>query len=266
MRYACKYNIIRFQPYAETEEFVSIGIVLYIPAYRKLFFKVLNTRQNERITHFFKKLDNNLFKYTVQIIQAELKRIQELLNHNSSDLYAELVRPREDIIRYSNNRVIFSTDPENTVNELFEYYVHHSFVHKKQHEEEIAKKIKELLQINNLSSQFKEISVGNDKYALRLPFVGKKQQIIKPIHFRHTKSTEIIEHGLVWLTKINQLQLYGYARLDTTLFAYKAPENTKSKLFEAFSDVRKQIEDSGIIMADIKKSDKITEFVINNSQ
>ena len=124
MRYACKYNIIRFQPYAETEEFVSIGIVLYIPASRQLFFKVLNTRQNERITHFFKKLDNNLFKYTVQIIQAKLKRIQELLNHNSSDLYAELVRPREDIIRYSNNRAIFSTNPENTVNELFEYYVH----------------------------------------------------------------------------------------------------------------------------------------------
>ena len=124
MRYACKYNIIRFQPYAETEEFVSIGIVLYIPASRQLFFKVLNTRQNERITHFFKKLDNNLFKYTVQIIQAELKRIQELLNHNSSDLYAELVRPREDIIRYSNNRAIFSTNHENTVNELFEYYVH----------------------------------------------------------------------------------------------------------------------------------------------
>ena len=123
MRYACKYNIIRFQPYAETEEFVSIGIVLYIPAYRKLFFKVLNTRQHERITHFFKKLDHNLFKYTVQIIQVELKRIQELLNHNSSDLYAELVRPREDIIRYSNNRVIFSTNPENTVNELFDFIV-----------------------------------------------------------------------------------------------------------------------------------------------
>ena len=266
MRYACKYNIIRFQPYAETEEFVSIGIVLYIPAYRQLFFKVLTTRQHERITHFFKKLDSNLFKDTVQIIHTELERIKELLSYNSFDLYTELVRPREDIIRYSNNRVIFSTNPENTVNELFEYYVHHSFTRKKQHELEIAKKIKELLQEKNLASQFKEKSVGNTKYALRLPFVGENKQIIKPIHFRHNKSKEIIEHGLIWLTKINQLQLYGYANLETTLFAYIAPENTGSKLFEAFSDVRKQIEDSGIVMADIQRPAEITKFVINSLQ
>ncbi len=100
------------------------------------------------------------------------------------------------------------------------------------------------------------------KELLNLPFVGKKQQIIKPIHFRQVKSKEVIEHGLFWLTKINQLKLYGYARPETTLFAYKAPENSEDFLFEAFSEVRAQIEESGIVMADIQRPAEITLFAV----
>jgi hypothetical protein len=35
MGYACTYSIVRFAPFAETEEFDSVGIVLTAPAIRR---------------------------------------------------------------------------------------------------------------------------------------------------------------------------------------------------------------------------------------
>jgi hypothetical protein len=123
-----KYSIILFLPYPETGEFANIGIVLYVPALQRLVYKLLNPSQHERITHFFQPLTQDLFGNIVQIIRDELERIQKLLAQTTlmdAEPYNELIRPREDIIRYSENRVIVSTSPENTVAELFEYYVHH---------------------------------------------------------------------------------------------------------------------------------------------
>ncbi|OQY43640.1 MAG: hypothetical protein DRR08_29675 [Candidatus Parabeggiatoa sp. nov. 2] len=61
------------------------------------------------------------------MVQAELERLKNLLEQSAPvqvDLYNELIRPREDIIRYSENRVIVSTDTQQTIDKLFEHYVH----------------------------------------------------------------------------------------------------------------------------------------------
>jgi len=123
----CKYSIIRFLPYTETGEFANIGIVLYVPALQLLAYKLLNPSQHERITHFFQPLNQDLFGNIIPIILDELERIKKLLVQTTLkdvELYNELIRPREDIIRYSENRVIVSASPEKTVAELFESYVH----------------------------------------------------------------------------------------------------------------------------------------------
>ncbi len=60
------------------------------------------------------------------------------------DLYAELIRSREDIIRFSDSRVLFSTDPVATVEQLFEHYVQRSFAHEPSYDENMKKQIREL--------------------------------------------------------------------------------------------------------------------------
>ncbi len=124
----CKYSIIRFLPYPETGEFANIGIVLYVPTLQGIVYKLVNSNQHERITNFFKPMNKEVFSKIIPIIRDELERIKKLLTqttHIDSEPYNDLIRPREDIIRYSENRVIVSTSPEKTVIELFESYVHH---------------------------------------------------------------------------------------------------------------------------------------------
>lgn len=52
MSNACIYSIVRFAPFAETEEFANVGIVLSAPAIRRMEYR-LASENLERVNHFF---------------------------------------------------------------------------------------------------------------------------------------------------------------------------------------------------------------------
>lgn len=264
-RQICKYSIIRFQPFVETGEFANIGIVLYVPTTKELHFKLLSSREN-RITNFFKPLKKEIYSNIIHIIQDELKRIQNLLKESvvsKTDFYDELIRPREDIVQYSKNRVLFSTDVNATITNLFEHYVKREFAHKERYEEIMAKRIQNLLESRQLEKQFKADFIGKKgKYSVPFPFVNNNHQTaIKPIHFKQPNPNQLIDHGLTWMTKVAQLKRYGFIQPKNVLFAYNAPEQQHDTLINAFNEVKEQIEEVGIVMADINESNVITDFV-----
>lgn len=264
-RQVCKYSIICFQPFVETGEFANIGIVLYEPNSNQLLFKLLGAKECGRITEFFKPLKREIYTETIHIIRAELERIQNLViqpSMASINLYDELIRPREGIIRFRQNRVLFSIDLQKTLEELFEHHVQHSFAQKEEHEEEMRKHVRTLLKEHSMDESFKDGILGDEKrYSVHLPFVNKKKQAaIKPIHFTHTDANKLIEHGITWLGKIQQLKRYSLIRPDNVLFVYRPPKTEKGVLFEAFSDVLAQIEDAGVLITPINQPKKITDF------
>jgi len=263
-RQVCKYSIIRFQPYPETEEFANIGIVLYATASKRLEFRLLDGKQHARITHFFDDLCKDTFVRTSKIIRAELERIQCYLEITSGlDLYSELIRQRQDIIRFSENRVLFSNDPAATIDNLFEHYVHRSFLHEPTYEEKLKKQVRELLNRFGIGDQYKEDTLGKpEQYEVRFPFVCKtnKHTVIKPIHFKHDKPSQLIDHGITWLGKVRQLQQHGFIAPNEILFAYDAPEDSQTHLAAAFQGIKQQIEREGIVMANIACQHEIIKF------
>lgn len=256
----CKYSIIRFQPYPETEEFANIGIVLYATTSKRLEFRVLDNKNYGRITHFFDDLCKEAFVETKKIIVAELERIQY---QRDDSLYNELIRPREDIIRFSENRVLFSTDPAETVDKLFEHYVHRSFLKTPNYEDNMKRQVRDLLSRYDLSDKYKDAHVGSmDKYEVHFPFVhqAEKQAVIKPLHFKYEKPSQLINHGISWLGKIQQLERFGFIAPDDVLFAYNAPDENQETLLAAFNSIKEQIEGEGILMIDIHQHDEIIQF------
>ena len=262
----CKYSIIRFQPYPETEEFANIGIVLYATASKRLEFRLLDGKQHARITHFFDPLCKDVFVQTNKVVRAEIERIKNFMEKTAGvdiDLYAELIRGREDIIRFSENRVLFCSDPVATVETLFEHYVHRSFLHEPRYEEKMRKQVRDLLDRYSLGEKFKEGTIGEpDKYEVRFPFVSKNDAptVIKPIHFKHERPSQLIDHGLAWLAKVQQLERYRFIRPDEILFAYDAPDKSQENLVDAFNEIKAQIESEGIKLADIEHKEDIVKF------
>ncbi len=262
----CKYSIIRFQPYPETEEFANIGIVLYATASKRLEFKLLDSRQHAKITDFFAPINKKVFVQTSKIIRAEIERVKKFLGESGVrdvDLYEELIRCREDIIRFSDSRVLFSADTAATVDNLFDHYVHRSFAHKPGYDEKLKTQVRELLARSNLSELYKEGAIGEaDKYEVTFPFIRKtgEQRVIKPMHFRQEKPTKLIDHGHYWLSKIQQLDKYRFIKPNQILFAYDAPDNSQQNLIAAFNEIKDQAQNIGIVMAEINSTNVIAEF------
>ena len=264
-RKICQYSIIRFMPFVETEEFANIGIVVYLPETKELHFKLLSAKEHGRISHFFEPLKKVIFTGAVQIIHEELTHIQSLLINSRQtkiNLYEDLIRPREDIIQYSQNRALFSMDVAKTVDDLFDHYVKHRFAYEKSYEEKICLRIKNLLKQEQSEKEFKQGFLGDkDKYAVTFPFVNSEEAAaIKPIHFRHQDSNKLIEHGSSWLMKIQQLQRRQFIKFNDVLFAYQPPKNEQGILFDAFKDIKSQIEEVGIQMVSVEKGDEIIDF------
>ncbi|MGB1950547.1 MAG: DUF3037 domain-containing protein [Marinobacter sp.] len=134
-RIACQYAIVRFMPYIETGEFANIGILLWAPKIRYLGFKLLR-KKHARITQFFEELDRGVYLKTIANLDAEFCRVQGMLKDQTGEfsdndreygfhkgLFQELIRPRETIVRFSEQRAVLAENPGKTLAELYEYYV-----------------------------------------------------------------------------------------------------------------------------------------------
>ncbi len=215
----------------------------------------MQIRLNISVKVFFKYLIFALFLPYLQAYAQEAENIHV-------NFYDELIRAREDIIQYSHSRVLFTSNVKDTLDNLFHQYVHRSFAHKAGFEDEMQKRIKALLEASNLNKTFTKGSIGNENiYNVALPFVNQvTNSAIKPIHFQHKQPNQLIEHGSMWLSKIQQLKRHNFIQPHQILFAFQKPEQTQGVLFNAFHDIKEQIEEFGIIMADIQKPEQITNF------
>ncbi|QPK62877.1 DUF3037 domain-containing protein [Methylomonas sp. LL1] len=265
-RQVCKYNIIRFQPFAETQEFANIGVVLFATASKRLEFRLLESRQHKRITDFFDPLNKDVFGYAVKIVRAEIERIQKFYDFGGrvdANLYAELTRCREDIVRFSDSRVLFCDDPIAKVEQLFDHYIQRSFANEPSYEEKMRKQVKELLLSHNLGDVYKSAVIGDaGRYKVTFPFVRKSdhRKAIKPIQFLHDDATALIDHGREWLSKVELLSRFDFIAPEEVLFAYKTKAPSERAEFDPFDEVRKMAEKLGVTMIDMAASDEIVKF------
>lgn len=139
---ACQYTIVRFSPFIETGEFANVGIVMMAPKQRYFAFK-LETQRYGRITRFFEELDRKLYTQAIYVLKVELKRLRQIMKAHGFDrrlkvndvnfaqqLFTELIRPRENIVRFSEPRIVLAENLKEKLNELFSFYVERNFVTK----------------------------------------------------------------------------------------------------------------------------------------
>lgn len=129
MNQAFKYNLIRFQPNVETGEFAIVGVVVYSPKNHELAYHLLIANQYQRVHDFFRPIDDQILPSAIQMIETELQRVQKLLPETSKPdaLYAELVREREDIIRFAPAGAVMGQQIQDCADELFQRYIDRTY-------------------------------------------------------------------------------------------------------------------------------------------
>ncbi|KPP98744.1 DUF3037 domain-containing protein [Marinobacter sp. HL-58] len=262
-RLACQYAIVRFMPYIETGEFANVGILLWAPKTRYLGFKLLR-KKHARITQFFEELDRGLYLKTMANLEVELHRVQAMLKEQISEfgdndreygfhkgLFQELIRPRETIVRFSEQRVVLAENPEHALAELYKFYVGRNFVTREYQETILEKGVKKLLEQRDLARRFTKRRIEDQLYGVTFPFVEQKDgdaiKVIKPLFLGQTDSTAIIEHGDRWKLKVDQLRKRHLLK-GPVLFPVKGPEPGQARDIrrEAFEETVTNLAGDGI--------------------
>lgn len=273
-RIACQYVILRFMPYVETGEFANVGVVMISPSDRYFGFK-LETRRYARLTNFFKDLEGRLYRSAIYAVRQELERVHALLKESGFDrrykhnderfanqLFAELIRPRETILRFSEPRVVLAEEPEKKLDELFGHYVEHSFATKQYRETVLESQLRRLLYQAKLGERFVPEKVGDDEYHVIFPFVERQQadvlRAIKPLNLGQQDSSHIVEHGGKWQFRINELK--RRRRLPSrVLLAVEGP-NDDNQRGEAYRHAVALLQQTGVSVMPLANKNAVLEF------
>lgn len=254
MKFACLYAIVRFLPYTETGEFANVGVVLTCPQTGYFDFKLLN--RVRRITAFFEELEANVYRSARKSFENELKSVKitveaQRLTSDIADaafkrMFAELVRPRESMIRFDQPRVVLTEAPAEKLEQLFGHYVGRNFATKEYQEAAVQRHVMGALRAAHLTDTFRDATIGNEAYHAKFPLVkfardGGIERVIKPLHLAHDDAANLYDHGWEWLGKIKKLRRDGFLRVPV-LLAVNHPAEISGPRAEAYADVTRELE------------------------
>lgn len=264
-KFACQYALLRFRPFVETGEFANVGIALIAPEARFFGFRIL--KRYGRITQFFHQLDRQIYLDGRQLFKEEMDRFALELRRLALDgrktqpdivlarnLFAEVVRPREAMLQFADQRVVLAEDPKAKLLQLFDHYVERNFVTKEYQERLLENNVRKLLFNAQVGARYQREKVGTENFAVNFPFVdmveGKAERVIKPLYLAQGDSTKILTHGGQWVDKVRRLRKRN-ALPPKVLFPVTQPA-ANTKPYHAFQEIRQDLlaENVQVVAAD----------------
>lgn len=252
-------------PFAETQEFAGIGVVLIAPKLGYFGFKLADGKF-PRVTNFFEEADSKLFKKSRDRYEQELHRVQLLLNDTYGktqvDYFKEITRPRESVIHFGEINTVVSNDVNKTLDELYRMYVGRDFVNKTYREANMAKALKEEL-THTLGIEYRARTLRGKVIDIRLPLTHESEyglRAIKPMAFQHPTPIALIDHGVQWVDRIDRFIKEELLLPNNILFALESPTGNSFKLKNAYIDIRNKLEDTGARVTEYSNTKKIVEF------
>lgn len=270
----CLYAVVHFAPFVETGEFANVGIVIMAPEQCFFGFKLMGRRYS-RVTQFFEQLEIKVFRTTMNTLREELERTDGLLRQHGFDkrlklndvdfakrLFAEIVRPRETVIKFSEPRAVLADEPGATLEELYGYYVERDFVTPEYQETVLERGVRKWLWQARLAERFTKLDVGNAEYHVAFPFVEKRGDLpvkaIKPLRLDHDQPSKILDHGGQWLFRIQTLKRRNLLP-EKVLFAVGGPMEQGARE-KAFAEIVGNLKDTGVDVLPVSDKAQILDF------
>ncbi|MFM2480344.1 DUF3037 domain-containing protein [Celerinatantimonas sp. YJH-8] len=266
MKNLVRYSVIRFMPFAETQEFANVGIVLHAPNSETVLFKLANKRFS-RVSQFFDDLDGQLYSNAIDMFDAELRRIQNLAHDmhgkNLVMFMNEATRPREGFLTFSETAVLLTQNTlTDVLEQLFLQYVGRNFNTKEHREILLAQELKR--QLNSVSQyKYKKQTLDTGYMSFDLPLVARdsiQTKAVKPMSFNQSDSLRLIDHGARWILRVKNLIDSNVIKSEDFLFAVEHPEFETSRLENAFQKVEDDMNELGVKVYRADDLDRINTF------
>lgn len=267
MNTAVQYAVVRFMPYTETREFANIGVVLIAPKQGKLLFQMAPTRF-ARVTDFFDDLDGKIYKNALKNFTAELERVQNyclqqgLAGQPLVNYFKELTRHRESVLHFGEIGVLLTEDAQVALDTLFQRFVARDFVTPEYRENQMVKALRQTLHAA-LPIKFTQQTLHAGIYDISMPLVNNTNgqfRAIKPLAFEQKTALKAVEHGELWVHRMDKLIKNRVILPHKVMFTVEKPAPAKGTFFQVYGDVLTEIQQLGIQVGDFEDTEKILHF------
>jgi hypothetical protein len=178
-------------------------------------------------------------------------------------LFAEMVRPRETVIKFSTVRAVLTDDPKQKLVNLYNYYVERDFVTKEYREAVLERTMRKWIYKAGLGERFEKKDVGNDEYHATFPFVEERVggviKAVKPLNLAQDQPSKILDHGGQWLFRIQTLKRRQLLP-EKVLFAVEGPQESGPRQ-RAYDDMVDTLRIAGATVINYSEKDQIMDFV-----
>lgn len=249
MTTTCLYSIVRYAPYAETEEFANIGVVMCAPKENYFDFQIAK-RNDSRVRNFFH--DDCIFPVAKDAIQRELQfakaQSSQIIGHQQlAQFFRYFTTKKESIFQFSTIRVVLSANPKEELARIYNKYVNHSDYTKERREDVLARELKRSIdRVDGLKNAFKQDSIDGFYAKFSMPLVAKRQNeilcAIKPLAFTQSEPGKMMEHSDTWVMRVTRASEENLMDLEDVLFTIEIPESPTSGQSKVLDTIRKTMD------------------------
>lgn len=263
MTAAARYAIARFLPYAETEEFANVGVLLHAPEARVFSFRMIKSWR--RVSGFFDTLDRRVFTAARKDFESELERVRKVVGETPAwgqQAFDELTRSRESMFRFSPVRAVLTDDAEATLDDLFGKYVEHAFATPEYQEALLERTLRTVFRREGLAERYRKDKLGMGVLRFPVPFAaagddGRVVRVIKPLHLAQDDPVRLFDHGNQWISRLRHLAKQQVC--PAMQFPVQQPAQTAGSI-DAFEEVRAGLEDAGATVVSVADEAAILRF------
>ena len=233
----CLVIPITFRPYAETGEFACFGVLLHCPETGYINYRLSegDRRTTDRINNFFKEIGRDIFRMTLKSAKRDLEQVinaqDNLFEHEHfQELLANLIRPRENLIRYGEAMAVMAADPANELKIQYSRLVKRGFIDRAGHyEAAVRERVRKYLKDHRIPYRQHEV-LSPDHYTFTMPIVfdaktAPNGKAVKALNLAGTSVTETFDSGDKWCNRFKRLLEAGFQRNDILVPVSLATDN-----------------------------------------
>jgi len=281
MKRTFDFATIGFRPFAETEEFVTMGVVALDAAARHFDFVLQDGRKTGRVLGMFANVEKSLYREARNRLEEELTGIRQALNglgvgvevpifpnfrEKENGLFSAITSPREGVFCFPVKGRRMAADMETLLVALKKRFIDQDgLIPQQAAEQEMAKNLCKVLRDANILPAYKrDVKIGPEEFQVTFALAhlqgeNRADRAIRPLNFDLATSTDIYKHGDQWISQMKRLKRLGY-RPERCLIAAREPKDEADHRGEAYRQIREELVGSDFVWVDESDTAKVVEF------
>ncbi len=259
-----QFSLLRYVHNVATEEFVNIGVVMWVPAEKQFLYKL--TERYGRLSNFFDGFNSAGYRQMLRELKHRLREAGKKETNGQietiSDLLPQIVLIESGCFQWSAAMGGIALDPAQRLNQLFaEMIERHEDQHASTRRDEAAvmKGVTERFRQHGIAAKLSEnVEVKGGKYSYKFKYGWQngKRQVLEPISFDYEDKERVIEKANRWAGRLYNLR---QADDDFQMTGIVAPPQDP-QLIDAFNQAIEMLADAPKVRMLIRE-DQVEGFI-----